>query len=210
MRGLTTASVAGIALAISVSAAALRIDLVPGAPQITLPGTTSLSVVVSGLDDANQIVSSFDVALSYDPVVTATGVLFGGTLGGPADSLSLFALPAGGITLAEVSFLPDAELDALQGDSVTLATLSFTGVSAGISSVAFTSVLLTGRADANDLNCPPPDGPCPALLEPDLGGARITVVPSEVPEPNALALAACALLALRLLRGRRLRSKASR
>ena len=176
------------------SAAALRIDLLPVTSTVDVKDSTTLSVVVSGLDAANEIVSSFDLSITYDAaIVDASTVQFGTLLGGPADSLRVADLGTpGSIFLAEVSVLSDADLVALQGDTVTLGLLTFLGVDVGISSIQFASVLLSGREDPNASGFP-------TELAPDIGGARIIVEPAApVPEPGStlLLLTAFALCAV--------------
>ena len=187
-RWLACLALAG-GLALPALAQGLRLDLVPDTATITLPGTTTLDLVLSGLDADAQIVSSYDISLSYDPaVVNALTVTFGDSLGGPADSFSGFDLSvAGAIGLFEVSFVSDLALAALQGDVVTLASLSFSGVGIGTSSVQFGSVLVTGLADSSGI---------PTVLTPDLGGARIIVEQGAVPEPGSLLLLLLGLSAL--------------
>jgi hypothetical protein len=186
------------------SAAALRIDLLPVTSTVDVNDSTTLSVVVSGLDDANEIVSSFDLSLTYDAaIVDASSVQFGTLLGGPVDSLQVSDLGTpGSIFLAEVSLLGDSDLMALQGDTVTLGLLRFLGVDVGISSIQLASVLLSGRED--------PSAPgFPTELDPDIGGARIIVEPGNpVSEPAStlLVLTAFALCAV----FRRARAQAAR
>ena len=180
-------SITALLFAVTMSVNALRLDLAPSSAQAQIPGTITLSLIASDL--ADQIVSSYDIAISYDPFLTALGLQFGAVLGGPADSLSGSDLSVlGSVTLFEVSLLGDDDLQALQGDSVTLATLTFAAASPGISSLQFDAVLMTGAAD-------PGHPTTPSILDPTLGGARIEVVPGVVPEPGSLALLLAALFA---------------
>ena len=187
MRFLRTIAFAA-AILITAHAQALRIDLVPNTAIVTVPGTTSLNIVLSELDAAGQVVSAYDLSFLYDALlVNAIGVTFGGALGGAGDSVfgSDLTVP-GAVQVFEVSLLSDTDLDALQGDSVLLASLTFRGLSPGISSLSFDDPLfLVGR-----------DGV--PLADVSVGGARIIVQPGTVPEPATsvlllLGLAAAAL-----------------
>lgn len=170
-------------------ASALRLDLMPADSTIALSGSVPLSLVVSGLNADSQNVSAYDILLAFNPaIINVTGVVFGTGLGGPSDSIQGTdpSVP-GALQVFEVSFLLDAALAGLQGDSVTLAVLNFSGVGLGTSSVEFTSVTMVGKTDANGL---------PTTLEPALGGARVTVVERPTPEPGSLLLLAVGLCAL--------------
>lgn len=189
-RWLACLALAG-GLALPASGQGLRLDLGPDTATITLPGTTTLDLVLSGLDADAQIVSSYDIFLSYDPAfVNALTVTFGDSLGGPAGSSSSFDLSVpGAIGLFEVSFLDDSALAALQGDLVTLASLTFEGIGVGTSSVQFGEVIMTGKASPNDPFTP-------TELQPTVGGARINVEQRAVPEPGSLLLLLLGLSAL--------------
>jgi hypothetical protein len=172
--------------------AALRLDLVPADSTIPLSGSASLSLVLSGLASEGQIVSAFDVFLTFDSsIVAPTGLSFGTALGGPASSIQGSISGSGDLEAFEVSFLTDADLAALQGDSVTLAQLIFSGIGLGTSSVQFgAATTVFGKADQSGV---------PTTLLPDLGGARITVVERPAPEPASLLLLALGLAALTLV-----------
>ncbi len=127
------ASIAACTLPVaSDEAAAVALGFTP-VDSITTPGGTVLvDVVVRGLEDAepDQIVAAFDLDVAFDPaVVTATDVLFGTGLGAPGSPTEVFEdfdLSTPGIVdFAALSLLPDAVLDGMQGDQVTLATLVF-------------------------------------------------------------------------------------
>lgn len=180
---------------VSAHAAALRIDLVPATPTVSVGGTAQLSVVMSGFASLNQILSGWSFGLTFDPAIVAFGAFaFGAELGGGAGVVTGATAGQGSIDLFAVSLLTDAELDALQGDAVTLGVLTFTGLAPGISSLSFVEglfgLLFTGRSDGGS-------PPLPVLLETDVGGGRITVVPNAVPLPSTLALL---LLGFALLR----------
>ena len=110
----------------------------------------SVDVVVSGLGDGvPPSVGAFDITLSYSSdVVQALGVQFGTGLGAPVQtSTSQFADPTAGTwQIVSVSFLDEAALDALQGDTVVLATLEFQVLEAGLLVLGFDSQLVTNAA----------------------------------------------------------------
>jgi len=187
--------IASCALMVAVRASAISIELVPLQSTWQLGQSLTVDVVVSGLTSAGEIVSSYDLDLAYmSTVVNATGVIFGSALGGPADSVSGFNLLNGVVDLFENSFLSDAALDALQGDAVTLATLSFDAIGVGTTPLQFLRdfpldgalvIQLTGR-DA-------------MLLPLDAPDASITVV-QRASEPSTAFLGALALLLASLFR----------
>lgn len=176
-------------------AQAIRLDVVPSFTQKFVGDVFGVDVVVSGLDAATEVVSTFDLDVSYDPaILQALGVNFGAALGGGLPNSVQFGpfIGAGVIDFAESSLLLDADLDLLQGDSVTLATLSFRAIGAGISSLEFIQdpfFILTGRFDAQGI---------PADLNPDVGGGRVQVDARQVPVPGVLSLLGLGLIALAL------------
>lgn len=127
-----------------IPASAISLEFQPTAQTVNVGDSVSVNVVISGLGNANQIVSAFDLDVIYNPgILTATGVTFGGLLG----DLSALPLPeaeadavlsAGRIDFWELSWLSDAELRALpQPDSFSLATLTFKALGAGATSLEF-------------------------------------------------------------------------
>lgn len=99
-------------------------------------GTVSVDVVVGDL--GNQIVSAYDLDVSYDTgALVFSDLTFGTGLGGSDDVVEGFDDSlAGLLDFFSVSLLSDADLFSLQGGGpVTLATLAFTGDDA--SSLAF-------------------------------------------------------------------------
>jgi hypothetical protein len=163
------------------AAGAISITLAP----VVVAGAVGLSfdldVMVSGLGDGvAPSLGSYDFDISFDPSQLGfESVSFGTQLG--AGSLQSSGAALGVVDLAEVSFLSPAELDALQPASFVLATLRFTPIATGTSSIGFTQAIVG-------------DG-FGAPLEVSLGGARV-VTERAIPEPGALALFALGALAI--------------
>ena len=188
------------ALLLGQPAQAIVISFSPVSQSTTPGASVTVDLLVSGLHDPtpNEIVSSYDFNVRYDSAILApSGVSFGSALGGPADSFQVFDISVPGlIDLAEFSFLDDATLDALQGDSIRLATLNF--ISAGLGSSGFiveqnALFVLTGRADATGI----PQTLAPLTVE---AGSVLVAQTNQIPTPPTLALFTLGLALL--LRGR--------
>ena len=122
--------------------ACLRIAFEPANQTIVIGQTATVNIFVSGLaaDSVKEIIGAFDLDVGYDStIVQATTVAFGSELedatGASLQDADLST--AGVVDFAEVSLVHDVKLDVSQGDSVQLATLSFTGVSPGTSPLTF-------------------------------------------------------------------------
>ena len=120
-----------VLLAASSQVGAVVLSLEP-ASQIAAPGdNVSLDLVISGLGNlAPDSLGDFDIDITFESVaLTFTSYGLGTSLGdiglGEAFDFSLGDLGGGTVNLAEVSLLLSDELDALQADSFTLATLDF-------------------------------------------------------------------------------------
>jgi hypothetical protein len=156
-----------------------------------------VDIVVAGLEasDPDEIVSAFDLDVSYDPaIVVATGVTFYTSLGGPEEWFYGAVLEVGLVDLWEVSLLSDVELQGLQGDSVVLASLTFVALAAGTTAIAFVPDLVFG-IDVKGLNA--------EILALEASEGSITVEGSQIPEPGTALLLACGLARLALSRHRR-------
>jgi hypothetical protein len=131
-------------------------------------------VVVSGLGNgAPPSLGSYDLDVSFDASrLTYASTDFGSLLGGPADSIQGALGGAGLVDLAEISLLLPAELDALQPDSFSIATLHFSVSAPGASTVSITQALAG-------------DGFGRPLSITSLGSARVSGS-AAVPEPSAL------------------------
>jgi len=171
-----------LSLLVAARSEAISIGLAPSPVAATVGGVFSLDLVA--VHGAARSVGSWDLDVTFDSsLMSLDSVSFGVLLGGPADSLQ-DALPngAGSWNVAEISLLSPDELDALlQPTSFVLATLNFSAVAEGTSSV----VLANGVAG---------DGfGRPFDLE--LGAARVEITgDAAVPEPGAALLFACGAL----------------
>ena len=158
-------------------AAAVTLSLAPSSLSPAVGSAFTLDLVVSGTSaGAAPSLGGFDVAVVFDPAaVTFTGVSYGTLLGAlPAQATTATVAGPGAVALAEVSFLPPGDLDALQPDAFTLATLGFVATTLAPSTISLGSVLLSdgfGR---------------PLGVEVPFGSAAVTPTPSSaVPEPGA-------------------------
>ena len=165
----------------------------PASQSIGVGGTTQVSVTVSGLDAAGEIISGFDVDVLFNAsILNMTGINFVATpWGGDADVLSNLNSAAGSAGMDMIALQDDATLDALQGDSVLLFILNFTGLSDGVSFLNFSADPDFGRAvvgrRAQNLVIQVA-GACIAVGTGDCNG------PLPVPEPASSALFALGLI----------------
>jgi hypothetical protein len=209
---LGTAAAAALLFPLAVWSAP-TLTIVPSAPSVVVGGSVSVDVVVSGLSADDQIVSAFDLDVIYDATfLSATGTTFkaaaafGGTDPVTGDNWVFDTLgsSAGDAAGTGYSLAEDSFLQGLQGDSVTLFTVTFAALKAGIVTLDFgldpdfeRSVGGLGGADLPSLTYA-------------TGRVEITSLPPcvgaacNVPEPESYGLVAVALLAAGLAgRGRR-------
>lgn len=146
MRRLVTLSVLlGFCMAVSVrSAVAVSIQLAPASPTIVAGETVSIDVSIAEvIPGGPPSVGAFDLDVTFDSaMLTPTGITFGPFLGDTSlfEALTDVRLLVGVVNLAEVSLLSPAQLDALQPDIFTLATLSFTALASGTTTLAFSDI----------------------------------------------------------------------
>ncbi len=169
---------------ITTPALAITLSLEPANQNIPLGGTAVLDLNISGLTAGGpDSLGAFALDITYDDTTLAfESVSFGSYLGDTslfeADTYFDDSTP-GLIYLDEVSWLFDYELDALQPDSFTLATLTFTGISLGSSAVEMENVVLS---DTHGF----------VLPDPALNNANVT----PVPEPATMILLGTGLAGL--------------
>ncbi len=197
--GIRIAALLAAAL-LGTAAHAVMISFNPSATTVQVGDSFSVDIVVSDLGD---VVSGFDLDVTFDDTLLAgDGASFGtllGNLGTQAFADTIVGADA--INVAEFSFLSNMSLDALQDDSVTLATLNFTALAAGIAELAF-------ALDASlQLNVFGSDPFSPFAFD-NIGTAQITIeaAPVIMSEPRPLALLAAGLILLAATRRGRRRS----
>jgi len=182
---------------------AIAISFSPSSPTVHVGDSFDVDVVISGLSAAGEIVSAYDLDVSYDAaLLSATGVQFGPWL----DDLSLVAASfqavdltiPGLIDFAELALLSDAQLAAVQPDTFTLATLSFDALSVGNGPLFFIPDVSFG-IDVKGRNA--------AILSPmNAGIGDITIAQARIAEPETLWLMLIAMMGLVLSSRHRIRS----
>ena len=186
-----------VVLVWAISSHAISLDFVPANQTVVVGTPVTVDVVISGLNAANEIVSAFDLDVTYDSnILSATNVTFGLDLGDPSlfEALTGFSLSSPGIVdFSELSLLSDADLALLQGDSVTLATLRFDSIGVGPSALNF---VLDQFNDVKGRNN--------QILPLTVGTGNIAVAP--IPEPSTMFLLGsglAGLVGMRLLQTRK-------
>jgi hypothetical protein len=162
------------------SAEAVSIALVPSATTVNVGDTLTLTFEASAL--AGAAVGGFDLDVSFDAALfSLTDVVFGTALGDESlgDQLTDVVTGTGAVSLGSVSLLGATELAALQGDPVTLVTLSFQALGAGTGPFGIEAAELSDAFGA-------------ALAIGSQTGASVEVVP----EPALLGLLALGGVAL--------------
>ncbi|MDJ0866269.1 MAG: cohesin domain-containing protein [Myxococcota bacterium] len=137
--GRLVATTLALSLVALHSAGAVTLGFDPSEQTVGLGAPVSVEIRVADLD--GEIVSAYDLDVVYDAtVLSAVGVSFGVLLGDAAalESIDVFDLGSPGLVdLAQVSLLADADLAARQPDAFTLATVEFTAIALGESSLTF-------------------------------------------------------------------------
>jgi hypothetical protein len=156
---------------------AITLSFNPVAQDVAVGSSVDVALMISGLGAGTApSLSTFDLDVSFDPgLLSFSGALFGDpVLGDQLDVSSLGGNPTsvgltgpGVVNLFDLSLDLPADLDAFQADSFTLATLSFSALSAGTSPLGIT---LNALGDANG-----------DPLTADLAGGSVNV--GSVPEP---------------------------
>jgi hypothetical protein len=184
------------------ASATIILGVEPSSQTVGVGDAFSVGLVISGLDSfAAPSLSTFDLDISYDPIILAfSSVSFGDPiLGDQLDLVGLgrytdFSDSNGTINMYELSFDSVDDLNDLQPDSFILATVSFDALFAG-------NTALTLRINAFG------DAMGDPLGEITLGGGSVTVTgAAPVPEPATILLLAAGMGGLGLVRRRRLMS----
>jgi hypothetical protein len=200
-----------LASAWSLHAMATRIDLNPALTNTAAGSSFSVDVVISGLTDfaPSLALTDFDLDVSYDPsLMNASGVSFGTGLGTPPDISGFDLNTAGIVDLFAVSFAGYPTLRGFQGNSFTLATLTFLALAPGTGSLSFVQDGSFIVDFINGENQDPVNGAnpqtCQTLSCIDVGGARVVIGEGNpVSEPNPLLLLAAGALMMAAARRRR-------
>lgn len=199
LRLLAVTAVALGTLLPTAPAQAVTVSVSPASQTIGVGGLATVNIIVSGL---TQALGGFEFDLGFNSTILSSvgftpnpdnkmgAVPFDSSFGFTGGSLNVFYLAD--------QFATEAALAAAQGASFTLATVSFTGLAAGLSPLTLTRVDLsnfTGGATiagvgvANGDICVVPAGTA--------GGC------ATVPEPGTLVLLTLGMLGMGLTRRRR-------
>jgi len=167
------------------------LDFKPPTQTVSVGDSFDVDIDVSGLEAGglDEIVSAFDLDVSFDPLILSpTSVTFGPFLGdlGFFEAFADFIFSPGVVNFAELSLLSDSDLAFLQPYTFTLATIEFEAIAVGLSPLEFTA----GVGDIKGRNA--------AILPLTAGSGNVNVVP----EPSTLLLLGSGLAALVLWRRR--------
>jgi hypothetical protein len=153
-------------------AAAVLLSVLPSSQSIGVGEPANVDLVVSGLGDlAAPSLGAFALDLTFAETVLAfDSVMFGTLLGDESLGDAVTGVDtsiAGVVGLDEVSLLSVSELNGLQPGEFTLASLIFTGSSAGFSDLVLDNVVLS---DATGF----------VIADPTIAEARVDVVPEPL------------------------------
>lgn len=183
-----------VGLVAAVGVHAYPVTLTPSTQTVNVGDVVTVDLQISGLGIGSApSLGVFDIDFGFDPaLLSLSSVLYGIGL----DVMGLGSLQAttpgvGSVNLFELSFDSADDLNALQSDSFTLATLNFNAIALGS---GFFSLSFNAVGDAYG----------DALAVTSLGGS--VTVAAAVPEPEtwALVLAALVMLGLTTHRGKSL------
>jgi hypothetical protein len=128
-------------LGVCSEARAISITVLPSTQSISVGGSASVDLVISGLRNfASPSLGAFDLDLTYNlSVLSASSLTFGSFLDlGTFGSVQSFDISTPGlIHLDEVSLETSSDLNTFQPDTFTLSTLVFVGLTPGVSSIDF-------------------------------------------------------------------------
>jgi hypothetical protein len=162
------------------------LEFQPSAASVTVGGSTSVDVMLSGLVD--EYIGSYDLTIDWDAaVLSLQGVVFDIYLDGPADSIAGSSGAAGSVNVYEVSLGTLANQTG--SGALRLFSLNFDAIGAGLSSLSFSSVLLGDATGASF------DG-----FEASSGSIEVEERPAPVPESGSLLMLGLGLAALALSR----------
>jgi hypothetical protein len=168
-------------LLVALPTQAITISFNPTTSSTAVGSSVDMALVISGLGNGTApSLGVFDLDVGFNPAILdfSSVVFVDPLLGDQLDlsglgSVNSFTPGAGSVNLFELSLDLASDLDSLQADSFTLATLTFSGLSVGVSPL---SISLNAIGDANGDS-----------LTVNSVGASITVNPNtnpgSVPEP---------------------------
>lgn len=170
---------------------AIVLSFDPVSSDVTTGSSVDVNLVISDLGwGTAPSLGAFDLNVDYDAsILGLSSAVFGDQVLG--DQLDLFGLGSitamdaslpGTVNLFQLSFDLAVDLNLLQADSFTLATLTFDTIGVGTSLLSYSGVMLGDSWGA----------PLDAALE----SGSITSRPSAVPEPASFALMGLGLLGL--------------
>lgn len=168
---MTLATCAGVAWPAS-------LEIFPAIQTVRLGQVTAMDIYLGDFGTASRpAASAFSMDINFDSSVLAFDhASFGIQLGNPGlgEALTNENAVTGLVSLAEISFLGDAELLALQSDRFLVATLFFTAIAPGSSPLSF--VGLPGSSEPIVL-----DTQATAVSPLDLIPSTVAVVPEPMP-----------------------------
>jgi hypothetical protein len=187
---LYIAVAAAALLGATAAMAAPIVSFVPSSMNVAVGGPYSIDVNISGLD-SSQIVSAFDLNIKYNPAIIGfTGYTLGAGLGGLWDSVDASVPPMDfGVQAYSLEVDDDILADDQTDNAFTLMTLSFMGLTDGVSTLFF------GNSQDFEINLVGRLGE--SLEDVSFGRACIAVGQGDcritVPEPATYALIGVAL-----------------
>ena len=172
-------------------AEAITLGLDPATQGAAVGSSVEVAVVISGLTAGGApSLGSFDLRIEFDPAILGSpAAVFGDPVLGDQLDLAAFGpltvvdtTVPGEISIAEVSLDALDDLNGLQADSFTLATLTFLAIGAGVSPLDLV------------LNVPLADAEGVALTGVEVAGGSVTVTKTgQVAEPQTALLMTCAV-----------------
>ncbi|MHC1744622.1 MAG: PEP-CTERM sorting domain-containing protein [Syntrophobacteraceae bacterium] len=167
----------------------LLIEFSPASQSVDLGMNVAVDVILYELNNTTEQLGAFDLSVTYNTnILSNPSVTFDNYLGDiNSEALSAIVFTDGLISFFEMSLLTGLELATLQSSQFILATLSFTALAEGLTSLDFDSVILS---DANGDS-----------LGADQGNGSVTVA-APVPEPSTMLLLCSGLAGLAAIRRR--------